>query len=38
MKRKIIGEFGSWIREKEDFTFADVLNIDTTYNEISRDV
>ena len=32
MKRQI-GEFGNWIKIK-DLTFANVLNIDTTYNRV----
>ena len=35
--RKMIGEFGSgW--KSTDSAFADVLNRDTTYNRISKDV
>ena len=35
--RKMIGEFGTgW--KSTDSAFADVLNRDTTYNRISKDV
>ncbi len=37
MKEKI-REFGIRIKIDKDFAFADVLNIDTTYNSISKDV
>ena len=34
----MIGEYGIRMKIKEDLTFADVLNIDTTYSRISKDV
>ena len=37
-EKKKIREFGIRIILDKDFAFADVLNIDTTYNSISKDV
>ena len=37
-RKRLIGEIGSPDRDQKDLTFADILNIDTTYSRISKDV